>query len=257
MFARINQKMSFFLVLLMISSSSWSFEGIKVIDVKEDISLANDSIVNKAKLDFEKFTQGMYDVLGDSTLNYQSFKYAAKGYFNLLRKNKVGRERYFTVIDFSKPSTEDRLYIIDLCYNKIAYKSIVAHGKNSGGLYANKFSNTESSHQSSIGFYLTTSTYHSSKYNLALRLDGLEYTNSNARSRGVVMHGAKYATYEFLKQNGVLGRSYGCPAMPYENFDNVVNRIKNGTCLFIYYPDKNYLTRSKVLNKKDYLSFFL
>ena len=220
-------------------------------------SLEVDSIYNQAKTDFKRFTRGLYKTLNDSTLSYQSFEYAAKGYFNLLRNNKIQKERFFTVIDFSKPSTEERLFIIDVCYNRIMYKSIVSHGRNSGTLYANKFSNTNESHQSSIGFFKTTSTYQSKKFNLALRLDGLEYSNNNANSRGIVMHGAEYATYEFLQQNGVLGRSFGCPAMPFENFDLVVDWIKHGSCLFIYYPDNYYLKRSKILNRSDYLTFFV
>lgn len=216
-----------------------------------------DSVYVKAKTDFKRFTKGLYRTLNDSTLSYQSFEYAARGYFNLLGRDEIAKERFFTVIDFSKPSTEERLYIIDICYNRIIHKSIVSHGKNSGGLYANKFSNTDASHQSSIGFFKTMSTYQSRKYNLALRLDGLEYTNNNASSRGIVMHGADYATYDFLAQNGVLGRSYGCPAMPYKHFDKVVDWIKHGTCLFIYYPDSYYLKRSKLLNKPDYLAYFV
>lgn len=219
--------------------------------------LENDSVYVKAKTDFKRFTKGLYRTLNDSTLSYDSFEYAAKGYFNLLQSNKISKERFFTVIDFSKPSNEERLFIIDICYNRITYKSVVSHGKNSGALYANRFSNKDESHQSSIGFFKTTSTYNSSKYKLALRLDGLEYSNNNASSRGIVMHGAEYATYEFLKKNGMLGRSYGCPAMPYKNFDLVVDWIKHGTCLFIYYPDQYYLSRSKILNKRDYLAYFV
>ena len=219
--------------------------------------LDNDSVYVKAKTDFKHFTKRLYLALNDSTLSYQSFECAAKGYFNLLRSNKIQKERFFTVIDFSKPSNEERLFIIDVCYNRIMYKSIVSHGRNSGSLYARKFSNKDASHQSSIGFFKTTSTYHSHKYKLALRLDGLEYTNNNASSRGIVMHGADYATYEFLNKNGMLGRSYGCPAMPYKNFDRVVDWLKHGTCLFIYYPDQYYLKRSKVLNKRDYLTYFV
>ena len=255
--AGIYQKNILFILLFFLSSTVWGGRNLySPIDDKLEL-LKNDSVYNKAKTDFKKFTQNLYLALDDSTLNYTSFEFAAKGYFNLLRRKRIRKERFFTVIDFSKPSSEKRLYIIDVCYNRIIYKSIVSHGKNSGSLYARKFSNKDASHQSSIGFYLTTSTYNSSKYKLALRLDGLEYTNSNASSRGVVMHGADYATYEFLNQYGVLGRSYGCPAMPHDNFSIVVDWIKHGTCLFIYYPDNAYLKTSKILNKSDYLSFFV
>ncbi len=252
---RNTAKKLIFLLFLLVSINGFS-TGLSVSEKSKSI-ITSDSLKGAAQKNFDLFAKRLYKTLNDSTLGYTSFRYAAKGYFNLLNRNKISRDRYFTVIDFSKPSNEERMYIIDICKHKIAYKSIVAHGKNSGSKYAKSFSNRNQSLQSSIGFYLTTSTYQSSKYKLALRLNGLEYTNSNASSRGVVMHGADYATYEFLKRNGTLGRSYGCPAMPYENFDMVVNWIKHGTCLFIYYPDQAYLNRSKILNKLDYLSYFV
>jgi hypothetical protein len=216
-----------------------------------------DSVYNKAKNNFNDYTLNLYEKVNDTTLNYESFKQGVTGYLNMYKRKEVTVERYLTLIDFTKPSTEKRLYIFDVCEQKLAYKSVVSHGQKSGGLYAEKFSNEQNSHQSSIGFYVTTSTYKSSKYDLALRLDGKEYTNSRASSRGVVMHGAKYATYEFLEQNGRLGRSYGCPAMPYENFDKVVNWIKNGSCLYIYYPNSYYKRKSKYLNSKAYLEDFV
>ncbi len=179
------------------------------------------------------------------------------GYYNLSKEEKLIKKDILTLIDFSKPSNEDRLYIIDLCSQKIIYKSIVAHGVNTGGLYARNFSNENNSKKSSLGFYVTTSTY-SGKYDLALRLDGKEPSNSHASNRGVVMHAAKYATYEFLQKNGnILGRSFGCPAMPYENFDQVVEWIKGGSCLYIYYPNLHYIRSSKYLNKKQYLEDFV
>ncbi|MFD1553487.1 hypothetical protein DNU06_07385 [Putridiphycobacter roseus] len=257
MIARNKKKSFLFVSIFFLSFCGFSNSNGGSLFNEKVASLSNDTVYVKAKKDFLNFTHGLYNTLGDTTLSYTAFEYAAKGYFNLLRKRKVSKERFFTVIDFEKPSTEERLFIIDICYNRIIYKSIVSHGKNSGGLYANKFSNTNASHQSSIGFYVTTSTYHSSKYDLALRLDGVEYSNSNASSRGVVMHGAEYATYEFLNRNGMLGRSYGCPAMPYKNFDKVVDWIKHGSCLFIYYPDNYYLKRSRLLNSRDYLAFFV
>jgi hypothetical protein len=255
--ARNSKKVALLLSILFLTLSTYGKTNSGSLFSDKIAKLENDSVYVKANSDFKRFTKGLYQTLNDSTLSYQSFEYAAKGYFNLLRSNKIQKERFFTVIDFSKPSNEERLYIIDICYNRIMYKSIVSHGKNSGSLYAKNFSNKDQSHQSSIGFFKTTSTYNSHKYKLALRLDGLEYTNNNASSRGIVMHGADYATYEFLHQYGVLGRSYGCPAMPYENFDLVVDWIKHGTCLFIYYPDNYYLSRSKILNKRDYLAYFV
>ena len=219
--------------------------------------LEQDSVYNQAKLEFDLFTLSLYQKADDSTLNYEAFQQGIVGYLNMYKQNEIKVERYLTIIDFSKPSSEERLFIFDVCKQKLAYKSIVSHGQKSGGLYATDFSNNNNSHQSSIGFYLTTSTYQSNKYKLALRLAGKEYSNSRATSRGVVMHGADYATYEFLEKNGALGRSYGCPAMPFENFEQVVKWIKNGSCMYIYYPSRSYQSHSKYLNKKDYLEDFV
>ncbi|MGV6862708.1 MAG: murein L,D-transpeptidase catalytic domain family protein [Putridiphycobacter sp.] len=216
-----------------------------------------DTLLNKAKDNFSNFVATLYQKANDSTLSYESFEEGIVGYMNMLKNHEVKKERYLTIIDFSKPSTEDRLYIFDACNQELVFSSIVAHGQNSGGLYAKKFSNTENSHQSSIGFYVTTTTYTSSKYKVALRLDGKEYTNSHASSRGIVMHGADYASEEYIHKYGRLGRSYGCPAMPYENFYKIVDWIKEGSCLYIYYPSQSYKRHSKYLNKKDYLADFL
>lgn len=219
--------------------------------------LSIDSVNTKAKEYFEVFALSLFTSVNDSTLNYEPFHNALVGYYNLKAAGKIKNERYLTIIDFSKPSNEERLFIYDVCEQEVIFRSIVSHGQNSGRLYANKFSNKDESHQSSIGFYTTSTTYTSHKYNLALRLNGLEYSNSHAKSRGIVMHAASYATYEFLEKYGVLGRSYGCPAMPFDYFEQVVNWIKEGSCMYIYYPSDYYNRHSKWLNKTDYLSQFI
>lgn len=216
-----------------------------------------DSIRQEARSNFGAYASDLYNELGDTNLLYTAFEQALIGYHNLDKYEKIKRKEVLTVIDFSKPSNQERLYIIDMCNRTILYKSIVAHGVNSGRLYARHFSNENNSRQSSLGFYITTTTY-TGKYDLALRLDGMEHSNSHASSRGVVMHAAKYATYEFLEQNGgTLGRSFGCPAMPYENFHQVVDWIKEGSCLYIYYPSRSYKRYSRYLNRKKYLEDFI
>ena len=219
--------------------------------------LKNDSIRTEAKSQFMYYAQDFYYELGDTALNYQAFSEALVGYHNLIKYDKLQRQAVLTVIDFSKPSSAERCYIIDVCNRKILHKTIVAHGVNSGRLFARHFSNDDNSHKSSLGFYVTTTTYHG-KYKLALRLDGVDHSNSHASSRGVVMHGADYATYEFLEKNGgTLGRSYGCPAMPHENFEQVVEWIKGGSCLYIYHPNRSYHRYSRYLNRSNYLEDFL
>lgn len=216
-----------------------------------------DSVKNEAVIQFEQYVESLYADLGDTTLNANLLKEGVTGYLNMLRLNQLQRKDTLTLIDFSKPSNQERFYIIDLANREILHKTIVAHGVNSGKLYAKYFSNASNSRKSSLGFYSTTTTY-SGKYDLALRINGLESTNSHASSRGVVIHAAKYATYEFLERNGgMLGRSYGCPALPYTNFHKIVEWIKGGSCLYIYHPKNPNRLKSKYLNEVDYLVDFI
>lgn len=161
----------------------------------------------------------------------------------------------FTIIDFTQPSDQKRMYVIDLATGELLHHELVTHGKNSGGRYATKFSNTDSSNQSSLGLSKTAETYESAKFGgTALRLDGLEPgINSNMRSRAVVMHQANYATQEAINTNAQsgdrrLGRSQGCPAMDPKVAGKVIKTIKNGTLVFSYYPDPTYLKKSEYLN---------
>lgn len=257
MSARNTKKIVLFLVVMFLFGVSSHAANAKIKSNPALKMLEVDSVYNQAKSNFNKFTTALYRKTNVKTLSYEAFKQGVIGYLNMMKSNEVKIERYLTIIDFSRPSTDDRLFIFDVCNQTLVYKSIVSHGKNSGGLYATKFSNASNSHQSSLGFYKTSSTYQSSKYKLALRLDGLEHSNNKASIRGVVMHGAKYATYDFLQKNGSLGRSYGCPAMPYENFDKIVSWIKHGSCMYIYYPSKSYQRYSKYLNRKNYLEDFI
>ena len=152
-----------------------------------------------------------------------------------------------TVIDFTLPSTEKRLWIIDVDKQEIVLNTVVAHGRNSGELMAERFSNTPESYQSSVGFYKTAETYQG-KHGYSLRLDGLEKGfNDKARDRAIVIHGADYAREEFAKITGRLGRSLGCPALPTELSAKVIDLIKNGSLLFIFGKDQNYLTKSPLL----------
>lgn len=216
-----------------------------------------DSVYQEAKLRFDAFARNFYEQLNDEDLNYEMFVQGLTGYLNLSKREKVLKQERLTLIDFSLPSNEPRMYIIDMNEHWVLHKSIVSHGRNSGGLYAKHFSNEVNSHQSSIGFYVTGNTYNG-KHKMSLRLHGQEYTNSQAIARGVVIHSAKYATYEYMEKNGgVLGRSYGCPALPTDKYEQVIDWIKDGTVLYIYYPSKSYVRYSKCLNRKNYLEEFV
>jgi hypothetical protein len=113
---------------------------------------------------------------------------------------------------------------------------------------AKRFSNTNESLQSSLGFYVTAEKY-MGKHGLSMRMDGLEKTNNNARQRAVVLHGADYVSENFIKSTGYLGRSWGCPAVNPELNEPIINAIGNGSCLFIYSPQADYLTQSSLISK--------
>jgi hypothetical protein len=181
-------------------------------------------------------------------LSREAFDLALKGYNNMSKKRLLHNKNIITVIDFSKPSDQKRLFVIDLKKNKLVMQSLVAHGRNSGLEYATSFSNETDSHKSSLGFYVTMGTYNGD-HGYALKLKGCEKGfNNNAYNRAIVVHGSEYVTDDFLKSNGFLGRSFGCPALPEKLTKKIIDVIKNGSCFFIYYPAKKYLLASPVLN---------
>lgn len=140
------------------------------------------------------------------------------------------------------------MYIIDVEHSKLITNTYVAHGKNSGGEYANRFSNTPESWQSSLGFYITRQTY-TGEHGLSLRIDGVDPGfNDKAMERSIVIHGANYVDDARARAGVFMGRSFGCPAVPQQESARIITTIKNGTCLFIYHPSENYLHRSKILN---------
>jgi hypothetical protein len=181
----------------------------------------------------------------EKILSYEVFNAAVRGYS---QTDKIRKQNIMTIIDFSKPSTDKRCFVIDMDSRKLLYYCFVAHGKNSGDNFAGSFSNQPESLKSSLGFYLTAETY-SGKHGYSLRLDGLEKNiNDNARSREIVIHGADYVSQEFINKYGRLGRSWGCPALPPDISKEVIDKISDGSCLFIYSPDKSYFANSSLLN---------
>lgn len=163
---------------------------------------------------------------------YDSFSKAMDG-FDVLKEKQIIQSNILTIIDFDLPSTEKRLWVIDMNEHKLLFHSLVAHGKNSGELNAESFSNESESFKSSLGFFITNETYQGS-HGLSLKLDGLEKNkNDNARSRAIVIHGADYVSEGFIKQHNRLGRSFGCPALPLELTKSIISTIKNKSCLFI------------------------
>lgn len=184
----------------------------------------------------------------NNDINPQALRLALQGYWNLYSEGQLRRKDVLTVIDFSKPSDTKRLFIIDVSQGKVLQSSLVAHGRNSGGVYATSFSNRPGSYQSSLGFYLTSNTY-DGKHGYSLVLKGIDRgINDNAEQRNIVLHGADYVSEQFIRCNGRLGRSLGCPAVPMEERFEVIDKIKDGSCLFIYHDGRDYASRSAVLN---------
>jgi hypothetical protein len=173
---------------------------------------------------------------------------ALSGYYSLKEQGKVNRDGILTVIDFNRPSVDERLFVIDVNRGQLLYSGLVAHGSGSGENYAQNFSNAHGSHRSSLGFYTTGTTY-DGKNGYSLKLLGLERgINDNAESRSIVIHGANYVSYDFIRQHGRLGRSQGCPALSFDSFQRVIDLIKGGSCLFIYHEGRDYAIKSTLFN---------
>ena len=149
-----------------------------------------------------------------------------------------------TVIDFSRPSTERRMWVYDLRSKTLLFEELVSHGRNSGMNLAQSFSNVAESNMSSLGLYRTAEAY-IGKHGYSLRLDGLDRGfNDRARERAIVIHGAEYVSPAVTKAQGRLGRSLGCPAVRPEVSRQLIDAVKGGGLVFAYYPDRQWLRSS-------------
>jgi hypothetical protein len=186
-----------------------------------------------------------------SILNPFVFERAYRGFVHLKSAQKLNKEKnIIAVCDYSLSANQNRLWVIDLNTNKVLFNTLVAHGQGTGEEFATSFSNQEGSHQSSLGFYVTGDTYMGS-HGLSLHLHGMDQGfNTAAYDRAIVLHGAPYVSESFIQQNQRLGRSWGCPAVKEELSTEIIETLKEGTCLFAYFPDDNYLKHSFWLNKK-------
>ena len=182
-------------------------------------------------------------------LRFEVFQRAMTGYLNLRQAGRLAAGQHcLTVVDFDLPSTEKRLWVLDLASRKVLFHTLVAHGHNSGENTATNFSNTDQSNMSSLGFYVTGQEYEG-KHGHSLRLQGLdEGYNTNAATRSVVMHGADYVSEDFIKQYGRLGRSLGCPALPLDQYAQIIDAVQGGSCLFLNKSNAGY--SSKYLNSQ-------
>ena len=149
------------------------------------------------------------------------------------------------VIDYSRPSTEKRLWVFDLANNSLLFNEHVAHGQGSGMNYATSFSNTEDSHKTSIGLFLTAETYNGGN-GYSMRMDGLDRGfNDKARQRAIVMHGADYVNPNMIAKQGRIGRSHGCPALRRAVAAKVINILKDKQLVFSYANDNTWLHASR------------
>jgi hypothetical protein len=182
------------------------------------------------------------------SLDLEILRLALTAQREALREGLVERPDILSVIDYSLPSTTPRFWVFDLERAKLLYRELIAHGRGTGENWARAFSNRHGSKQSSLGLFATAGTYYG-RNGYSLYLHGLEAeVNDNAYDRTIVMHGAWYVSKEFARKHGRLGRSWGCPALRQAVSREVIDRIKNGSALFIYYPDRRWLARSGFLS---------
>jgi L,D-transpeptidase catalytic domain len=195
--------------------------------------------------------QLMYDSLQlyKFGLPKEAFHLAISGYQQLLNKQLLNKPQLLCIADLSQSSNQKRFYIINLNKPEVLCRTWVAHGRNSGEEYACSFSNKPSSYKSSLGFYVTLGTYYGAN-GYSLKLRGMEKGfNDKAEQREIVMHGANYVSEQFIASNGHLGRSQGCPAIPFREHKKIIELIKDGACLFIYHPSKTYLKKSRLIDE--------
>jgi len=191
----------------------------------------------------------LYDSLdlGSLDLSRHAFEQAIQGFISLQAGGVIHNTDVLSIVDFSLPSNKKRLFIIDMQNGRLLFNTLVAHGKNSGKVMATRFSNRYNSYMSSLGFYVTGDPF-IGQHGYSLHLQGLERgVNDHVDQRSIIMHPADYVSEQHIRQWGYLGRSEGCPAIPEDLDQPIIDQIKGGSCLFIYAPDARYRHRSTIL----------
>lgn len=180
-------------------------------------------------------------------ISIEALQNAIKVYQQLKLTGQLNNQQFLTIADFSKPSSEKRLFIINTEKMELVLHSLVAHGRNSGKQMAEKFSNKMESYQSSIGFFITGNIY-KGKHGMSLQLEGIEAgINDKAKQRAIVVHGADYVNDALIKKQGYIGRSLGCPAVPQNQVKDIIQTIKGSSLFYIHAPDKSYLQKSNLI----------
>ena len=237
------KKALIFLSLLSISNLSFS-EGRNLENINQNTMVTTEADAKPQKVILD--IKSVYDSLNiKGKIDYSIFQKAYLGYVQIPNKNPG----VLVIIDYTKPSNEERFYVLDLNMKKLVYSTRVAHSKNSGLEIPLEFSDDPNSYQSSLGFFLTLGEYNGA-YGYSLRLKGLEENiNANAESRAIVIHGGDIVDDEYIKKFGFAGRSLGCPVLPTALTKEIVNYIKHGRVLFIYGNDEEYIEESLYLSK--------
>ncbi len=213
-------------ILLLIIAGALYLQGMQLIDQDDPLIESNDTII----------TSRIDHLIDSLNISEPAFNLALNGYYNLKSKDLLKNDSLIAIVDFSKSSEKKRLYIIDIKNQEIIKNTYVAHGMKSGVQIAESFSNRRLSNKSSLGLYLTQEIYQG-KHGYSLRIEGMSKDlNDNAYKRAIVIHGADYVSEDFIQRNGRLGRSFGCPAVPMNEVNEIIDLIKNGTCLYIYHP---------------------
>lgn len=235
------------LALLAVSTSSFAAAKSGKTDEKNFASLLSD---NRNSPVVKRIADSIYDVisLGEFGLKKEVFFKAYKGFEYLKRKGVIKKKNLLTICDYSQSSAQKRLYVIDILNGRLLFNSFVSHGKNSGGDMPESFSNEINSNKSSLGFLLTAGTYNG-RAGYSMKFNGMEPgINNNVNARSIVMHGSHFVNEGMLSTRGAMGRSLGCPAVPYGLHKHIIDAIKGGSCFFINHPDEGYAKKSKILN---------
>ena len=236
------KKVLIFFSMLLIANSNFAEEKLVTENVVENIQQPVEQKPQKIIID----VKSVYDSLNiKDKIDYSIFQKAYLGYVQISNKNPG----VLIIIDYSKPSNEERFYVLDLNKKKLVYSTRVAHSKNSGLEIPLQFSDDPNSYQSSLGFFVTLGEYNGA-YGYSLRLKGLEENiNANAEDRAIVIHGGDIVEDEYIKKFGFAGRSLGCPVLPHSLTREIIDFIKHGRILFIYGNDEEYVDNSAYLSK--------
>lgn len=165
-----------------------------------------------------------------------------------VRTKRLPHVNYLAIIDYSLPSSVPRMWVFNANNGTLLFHELVAHGKRTGDQFSRFFSNLEGSKQSSLGLFVTKDTYFGQN-GYSMRLVGLDTGfNDKALERAIVLHGSDYVSWQMIERVGRIGRSWGCPAVPRDVAHIMIDTMKNGSLIFAYYPDPNWLAFSPMLN---------